>query len=188
MSTHTYRLAVSLQALALQIIGDNRDGVHTVDHTLGDFTVLARYRAGADTQFIQIWARDHDARILASAQASAPCGGGVITSSVTEFRCADMRFNRRVLPTPQQYGDPTHHALETLGSVADSDVRYAFHHSGRADYYLSHDWAPGRSPWNTTWSLLAGTPRSGLTLHRTGIDLDTAVAYAAHLEALALAI
>jgi hypothetical protein len=182
MSSHTYRLAVSLQARALHIIGDHRAGVHTVDHNLGDFAVFASYRANADTQFVQIWARDHDARVPGSAQASAPCRGGVITSSVTEFRCGDMRFSRRVLRTPQQHADPTHLAAGTLRSVVDSDVRYAFHHSGRADYYLTHDWAPGKSPWNTTWSLLVGTPRSALALHRTGVDLDTPLAYAAHLE------
>ena len=56
-----------------------------------------------------------------------------------------------------------------------------------ADYYLSHDWAPGRSPRDTTWSLLVGTARTGLVLAGTKVDVDTAINYAANLETRHLA-
>ena len=175
MTDHTYRLAVALQARALQIIDTHTAGVHPVAHDLGDFTVLARYRQGADRRSIHICARDHQARILGSAQAHMPIGGGPITSSVTEFRAAHIRMQRRIIPTGEQYRDPTRLATGTLANAPEADITYGFHGSAHADYYLVPDWSPGRSPWQTTWSLIVATRPTGLVLRRTHVDFDTAV-------------
>jgi hypothetical protein len=72
---------------------------------------------------VHLWARDHDARILGSAQAAMPIGDGPITSSVTELRSADMRLHRRVMPTDEQYRDATHLTTSTLGSAPEADKR-----------------------------------------------------------------
>ena len=45
----------------------------------------------------------------------------------------------------------------------------------------------GRSPHETTWSLLVGTAHTGLVLARTKVDVDTAIAYAAELDSRHLA-
>jgi hypothetical protein len=184
MSTNTYRLAVALQAKAIDSIDLHARGVHTVAHTFGDdITVIARYRPGADQRILQMWARDADAHLLGAAKASAPLGGGLIASHVSAFRCEHLRWERRIIPTAAQYRNPAELAL----GAHPSQAHIGFHACGRADYYLSHDWAPGRSPRDTTWSLLVGTTRAGLVLARTKVDVDTAIAYAADLETRHLA-
>jgi hypothetical protein len=80
-----------LQAKAIDNIDRHITGVHTLTHNLGHFKILARYRLSADSQLIQLSARNHDAEILAVAQATTARGGGVIGSWVTEFCSADMR-------------------------------------------------------------------------------------------------
>jgi hypothetical protein len=79
MTTNTYRLVVALQAKAIESIDLHAGGVYTVAHTFGDgITVVARYRTGADQRVLQMWARDADAHLLGSAEASIPVGGGLI--------------------------------------------------------------------------------------------------------------
>jgi hypothetical protein len=175
MSTNTYRLAVALQATAIATIDHHRAGLHTVHHSLGEFTVLARYRTSPDTRAVHIWARDRDGNVLAAATASTPADGGPIASHVTEFRSATMRWTRRVVPTDEQYRRPTE-------LRAAAGARIGFHADTAVDYFLVDDWAPGRDPRDTTWSLLAGTPRTGLTLVRTRIDIATALDYAQALQ------
>ena len=186
MTTNTYRLAVALQAKAIESIDLHAGGVYTVAHTFGDdITVVARYRTGADQRVLQMWARDADAHLLGSAEASIPVGGGLNASHVTAFRCDHLRWERRIIPTADQYRNPAERAC---GASAHPSARnIGFHACGRADYYLSHDWAPGRSPRDTTWSLLVGTARTGLVLARTKVDIDTAVSYAAGLQSRHLA-
>ena len=74
-----------------------------------------------------------------------------------------------MIPTAEQYRNPAALAIGTHPSQA----QIGFHSCGRADYYLSHDWAPRRSPRDTTWSLLVGTTRRGLLVARTKVDVDT---------------
>ena len=136
MTDHTYRLAVALQARALHIIDTHTAGVHPVSHDLGDFSVLARYRQDTARHFIHIWAHDHQAHILGSAQAHMPIGGGPITSNVTQFHAAHIRMQRRVMPTDEQYRDPTRLATATHANTPDADITYGFHGIGHADYYL----------------------------------------------------
>jgi hypothetical protein len=93
-----------------------------------------------------------------------------------------MRWHRRVIPTDEQYRNP---AIGATGSLADPNALppIGFHSVGdRADYYLAHDRAPGRDPRRTTWSPLIGAHNSGLTLARAGVDLSTAVHYAADID------
>ena len=130
-----------------------------------------------------MWARDADAHLLGSAEAIAPVCGGLIASHVTAFRCEHMRWERRVIPTAAQYRNPA----ELIRGAHPSQAHIGFHAYGRADYYLSHDWAPGRLPSDTTWSLPVGTARTGLVLARTKVDVDTAIGYAADLETRHLA-
>jgi hypothetical protein len=186
MNTNTYRLAVALQAKAIQSIDLHADGVFTVVHSFGaGDAVVARYRRTAEQRVLQIWARDRQGHLLGSAEASTPAHGGLIASHVTGFRSGHLRWERRVIPTPSQYRNPAE--LACGAAAHPSQVQIGFHAYGRADYYLSHDWAPGRSPTDTTWSLLIGTARTGLVLLRTKVDVDTATGYAADLETRHLA-
>ena len=179
MRTNTYRLAVALQAKAIDSIDLHAGGVYTAAHSFGEnITVVARYRTGADQRILQMWAHDADAHLLGSAEARTPLGGGVIASHVTAFRGDHLRWERRIIPTAEQYRNPATLAIGTHPSQA----QIGFHSCGRADYYLSHDWAPGRSPRDTTWSLLVGTTRRGLVVTRTKVDVGTAISYAAELE------
>ena len=175
MTTTTYRLAVTLQATALHIIDHHHGGVHTVAHHLGDFAVLARYRTTTHTRSIHIWARQTTGEVIAAAAASTPLTGGPIASHVADFRGADLRWTRRVIPTDEQYRAPAQ-----LSDLTGAQI--GFHAAGRLDYFLAHDWAPGRNPRDTTWSLLAGTPTTGLQLIRTCVDIDTAIHYANTLQ------
>jgi hypothetical protein len=182
MNTNTYRLAVALQAKAIDSIDLHTAGVYTVAPTIGDHvTVVARHRTGAGERIVQMWARDAEAHLLGSADAATPADGGLIASHVTAFRSGTLRWERRVIPTAAQYLNPA--AL--AGHPSGAEI--GFHAYGRADYYLSHDWAPGRSPHETTWSLLVGTAHTGLVLARTKVDVDTAIAYAADLDTRHLA-
>src|SRR6476619_5172919 len=107
MTTNTYRLAVALQAKAIESIDLHAGGVYTVAHTFGeDITVVARYATGADQRVLQMWARDADSHLLGSAEASIPVGGGLIASHVTAFRCDHLRWERRIIPTADQYRNP----------------------------------------------------------------------------------
>ena len=179
MRTNTYRLGVALQAKAIDSIDLHAGGVYTAAHSFGEnITVVARYRTGADQRILQMWAHDADAHLLGSAEASTPLGGGVIASHVTAFRGDHLRWERRIIPTAEQYRNPAALAIGTHPSQA----QIGFHSCGRADYYLSHDWAPGRSPRDTTWSLLVGTTRRGLLVARTKVDVDTAISCAAEFE------
>ncbi len=103
MPTKTYRLAVALQAKAIDSIDLHAGGVYTAAHSFGEnITVVARYRTGADQRILQICAHDADAHLLGSAEASTPLGGGVIASQVTAFRGDHLRWERRIIPTAEQ--------------------------------------------------------------------------------------
>jgi hypothetical protein len=187
MTTSTYRLAVALQAKAIDSIDLHAEGSFAVTHTFGaDITVVARYRTGAGQRILQMLARDADAHLLGSAEAAVPAGGGLIASHVTAFRSGPLRWERRVIPTAAQYRNPAELPCGPAGHPSQ-EAQIGFHAYGRADYYLSHDWAPGRSPRETTWSLLVGTAHTGLVLARTKVDVDTAIDYAADLETRHLA-
>ena len=102
MRTNTYRLAVALQAKAIDSIDLHAGGVYTAAHSFGEnITVVARYRTGADQRILQMWAHDADAHLLGSAEASTPLGGGVIASHVTAFRGDHLRWERRIIPTAE---------------------------------------------------------------------------------------
>lgn len=190
MITNTYRLAVALQAKAIDSIDLHAEGSSAVTNTFGaDITVVARYRTGAGQRILQMLARDADAHLLGSAEAAVPAGGGLIASHVTAFRSGPLRWERRVIPTQAQYRNPAELPCGPAGHPSQAQI--GFHAYGRADHYLSHylshDWAPGRSPRETTWSLLVGTAHTGLVLARTKVDVDTAIDYAADLETRHLA-
>ena len=106
-------------------------------------------------------AHDADAHLLGSAEAAIPAGGGLIASHVTAFRGDHCAGNAASSPPPSSTATPP-----TLARPAGhpSQAQIGFHACGRADYYLSHDWAPGRSPRDTSWSLLVGTTRRGLVV------------------------
>ena len=187
MTTSTYRLAVALQAKAIDSIDLHAEGSFAVTHTFGaDITVVARYRTGAGQRILQMLARDADAHLLGSAEAAVPAGGGLIASHVTAFRSGPLRWERRVIPTRAQYRNPAELPCGPARHPSQ-EAQIGFHAYGRADYYLSHDWAPGCSPRETTWSLLVGTAHTGLVLARTKVDVDTAIDYAADLETRHLA-
>jgi hypothetical protein len=103
--------------------------------------------------------------------------------------CHRIPLRSPALGTPHHPHDQYRNPAElACGASAHPSARnIGFHAGGRADYYLSHDWAPGRSPRDTTWSLLVGTARTGLVLARTKVDIDTAVSYAVDLQSRRLA-
>ncbi len=73
MPTNTYRLAVALQAKAIDSIDLHAGGFYTAAHSFGEnITVVARYRTGADQRILQMWAHDADAHLLGSAEARTP--------------------------------------------------------------------------------------------------------------------
>jgi len=124
MRTNTYRLAVALQAKAIDSIDLHARGVYTAAHSFGEhITVVTRYRTGADQRILQMWALDADAHLLGSAAASTPLGGGIIASHVTAFRGDHLRWERRIIPTAEQYRNPaalavgTHPARRRSGST-----------------------------------------------------------------------
>ena len=81
--------------------------------------------------------------------------------SVSAFRSDHLRWERRVIPTAAQYRNPAE--LACGATTHPSQAQIGFHAYGRGDYYLSHDWAPGRSPRDTAWSLLVGPPERVLS-------------------------
>ena len=106
MTTNTYRLAVALQAKAIDSIDLHAEGSFAVTHTFGaDITVVARYRTGAGQRILQMLARDADAHLLGSAEAAVPVGGGLIASHVTAFRSGHCAGNAGSSP-PAQYRNP----------------------------------------------------------------------------------
>ena len=119
MTTNTYRLAVALQAKAIDSIDLHAGGVYTAAHSFGEnITVVARYRTGADQRILQMWAHDADAHLLGSAEASTPLGGGVIASHITAFRGDHLRWERRIIPTAEQYRNPAALAIGAHPSQA----------------------------------------------------------------------
>jgi hypothetical protein len=96
MITNTYRLAVALQAKAIDSIDLHAEGSFVVTHTFGaDITVVARYRTGAGQRILQMLARDADAHLLGSAEAAVPAGGG-LRVRVPRYRCGSSQCPREV--------------------------------------------------------------------------------------------
>ena len=185
MTTNTYRLAVALQAKAIDSI-DLHAGGSTPQPTPSATT-------------------SPSSRATAPVQTSASCRCGHATPTRT---CSD-RLKQALPPGGGAHRQPRHRIPRRSSALGTphhphrravpqprrarhrpahpSQAQIGFHACGRADYYLSHDWAPGRSPRDTTWSLLVGTTHTGLVVARTKVDVDTAISYAAELETRHLA-
>ena len=126
-----------------------------------------------------MWAHDADAHLLGSAEASTPLGGGVIASHVTAFRGDHLRWERRIIPTAEQYRNPAALAMRQptparrrSGSTpvaAPITTSATTGHPG-----ARHATPPGHC---------SSEPRAQVyVVARTKVDVDTAISYAAELE------
>ena len=179
MSTNTYRLAVTLQAKAIDSIDLHTRGAYTVAHTVGDdITVIgatapepanASCRCGhmTPTRTCSVRLKPTDPSAAASSPATSPHSAastyaGNAASSPPPRSTATPPSSPSVLIPARPRSDSMPAAAPITTSLT----------TGRT----------GRSPHDTTWSLLVGTTRRGLLVARTKVDVDTAISYAAELE------
>ncbi|TXI56468.1 hypothetical protein [Mycolicibacterium mageritense] len=175
--SHTYRLAAQLQAIAIDHVDHNTFGTHRIPSPQCGITTLARHRATGGRRTVTIIARDHDDRLLAAADATTPLDGGPIDSHITKFRSAHLVWTRAITPPAHWWSrDPS------VVTTAPRN-RIAFTAIGHTQYYLNHDWLPGRDPRATHWTLSTFTATRGLEPALTDIDIDTALHRATALDA-----
>ena len=169
--THTYRLAAQLQAMAMAIdtVDLNRFGTHRVPSPA---------------------ARDHHA--LPSPHHQQPphrarCRSGRRhptcrcrhRSHARRRRC--HRFAHYELLLGTAHLDARHHAASALVEPPPRPER-----TRAAEYYLSHDWIPGRDPRATHWLLRSWTPHDGMHPVAHNVDIDAALQHVTILESRAL--
>ncbi|MCC9186691.1 hypothetical protein [Mycolicibacterium mageritense] len=70
--SHTYRLAAQLQAIAIDHVDHNTFGTHRVPSPQSGVITLARHRVADGRRTVTVTARDHDDRLLATADAATP--------------------------------------------------------------------------------------------------------------------
>jgi hypothetical protein len=180
--THTYRLAAQLQALAIETVDLNRFGTHRVPSPQPELTTLARHRIIDHRRTVLVVARDADARLVAAATATTPVDGGVIDSHATNFCSGHITWTRAITPPAHWW------SRAVAGGAPAPRNRIGFSALGAAEYYLTHDWIPGRSPRATHWLLRSWTPHDGMHPVAHDVDIDTALQHVTILESRALSI
>jgi hypothetical protein len=122
--TNTYRLALSLQARALQIIDAHHTGVHTVAHHLGNFTVLA---ATATAPPVPSSCTCGPAITMrgSCAQPKPPCPSVTAQSPAASPNSAPRTCvcTGGSCPPTTSTATPTHLTTGTLGSASEADKR-----------------------------------------------------------------
>jgi hypothetical protein len=180
--THTYRLAAQLQALAIDTVDLNRFGTHRVPSPQPGITTLARHRAINHHRTVLVVARDADAHLVAAASAVTPVDGGPIDSHITNFCSGQLNWTRAITPPAHWWS-----RLPAQSAPAPRN-RIGFSAIGAAEYYLTHDWIPGRDPRATQWLLRSWTPHDGIHAVAHDVDIDTALQHATNLESRTLSI
>lgn len=183
--SHTYRLAAQLQALAIDNVELRVFGTHHIPSPRAGLITTARHRLRDGRHDVLIVARDEDTNVLASAAASTPINGGIIDSHIAQFRSGRLIWTRAITP-------PAHWWQRSTASAAQPEVaprnRIGFTAAGSAEYFLNHDWLPGRDPRNTHWSLSSWTPARGLNVVLASGDIDAATRHAVNLETQAASV
>jgi hypothetical protein len=180
--THTYRLGAQLQALAIDTVDLNRFGTHRLANPQPGLTTLARHRIINQHRTVLVVARDTDDRLVAAATATTPVDGGVIDSHVTNFCSAHLTWTRAITP-PAHWWSRRPAAAQNAPAPRN---RIGFTALGAAEYYLTHDWVPGRNPRATHWMLRSWTPHDGMNCATHNVDIDTALRHVGFLESRAL--
>lgn len=130
-------------------------------------------------------ARDAATHILAAAVATTPIHGGIIDSHIAQFRSAALVWKRTITP-PAHWWQRSAAAADPTGAAPRN--RIGFTATGSAEYFLNHDWLPGRDPRNTHWSLSSWSPATGLHLLIAAADIDAATRHVITLETRAASV
>jgi hypothetical protein len=181
--THTYRLGAQLQAMAIDAVDLNRFGTHRVPSPQPGITALCRHRIINDRRTVLVVARDAADRLVAAATAATPVDDGVIESHITNFCSGQLIWTRAITPPAHWWSrQPAAHNAPTPRN------RIGFSAIGSAEYYLTHDWIPGRDPRATHWLLRSWTPHDGMHHAARDVDIDTALQHVTKLETRARAL
>ena len=177
--SHTYRLAAQLQALAIDNVERRVFGTHRIPSPQHGLITTARHRQRNGQHAVLIVARDDITHVLAAAVATTPIGGGIIDSHIAQFRSAALVWKRTITPPAHWWRLSVDHTDPTKPAPGN---RIGFTATGAAEYFLNHDWLPGRDPRNTHWSLSSWTPAASLRILIAGADIDAATQHAVTLE------
>ena len=180
--THTYRLAAQLQAMAIDTVDLNRFGTHRVPSPQPAITTLSRHRIINNRRTVLVVARDADTRLVAAATAATPVDGGAIDSHITNFSWGQLTWTRAITPPAHWWSRrPAQNAPAPRNRIGFSAI-------GAVEYYLTHDWIPGRDPRATHWLLRSWTPHDGMHPVAHNVDIDAALQHVTILESRALSI
>lgn len=97
----------------------------------------------------------------------------------TYTRGAALVWERTITP-PAHWWQRSTATADPTGAAPRN--RIGFTATGAAEYFLNHDWLPGRDPRNTHWSLSSWTPAASLRILIAGADIDAATQHAVTLE------
>lgn len=183
--SHTYRLAAQLQALAIDNVERRVFGTHRIPSPQHGLITTARHRQRNGEHAVLVVARDDATHVLASAVANTPIAGGIIDSHISQFRSAALVWKRTITPPAHWW---QHDSITHVQQEATPRNRIGFTATGSAEYFLNHDWMPGRDPSNTHWSLSYWTPAQGLHVLLAGTDIDTATRHAITVETRAASV
>lgn len=183
--SHTYRLAAQLQALAIDNVERRVFGTHRIPSPQHGLITTARHRQRDGQHAVLVVARDAATHILAAAVATTPVDGGIIDSHIAQFRSAALVWKRTITPPAHWWQQPVD---TTDATEAASRNRIGFTATGCAEYFLNHDWLPGRDPRNTHWSLSSWTPTTGLRMLVAEADIDAATRHVITLETRAASV
>ena len=171
--THTYRLGAQLQAMAMAIdtVDLNRFGTHRVPSPAPAITTLSRHRIINNRRTVLVVAR----------RRRHPTCRCRHRSHARRRRC--HRFAHYELLLGTAHLDARHHAARALVEPPPRPER-----TRAAEYYLSHDWIPGRDPRAIHWLLRSWTPHDGMHPVAHNVDIDAALHHVTILESRALSI
>jgi hypothetical protein len=183
--SHTYRLAAQLQALAIDNVDLRVFGTHRIPSPQHGLTTTARHRQRDGQHDVLVVARDDATHILAAAVATTPVDGGIIDSHIAQFRSATLAWKRTITPPAHWW---QHHTDTADHTEAAPRNRIGFTATGSAEYFLNHDWIPGRDPRNTHWTLSSWTPATGRHVLLSDADIDAATRHAIAVETRAASV
>jgi hypothetical protein len=181
--THTYRLGAQLQAMAIEAVALNRFGTHRVPSPAPGITALCRHRIINHRRTVLVVARDIEARLVAAATAATPIDGGVSDSHITNFCSGQLSWTRSITPPAHWWS-----RQPAAQNATAPRNRIGFSAIGAVEYYLTHDWIPGRDPRATHWLLRSWTPHDGMQHVARNVDIDTALRHVTDLESRARAL
>jgi hypothetical protein len=182
---HTYRLAAQLHALAIDNVDRPVFGTHRIPSPQHGLITTARHRQRSGEHTVLVVARDDATHVLAASVATTPIGGGIIDSHIAQFRSAALVWTRTITPPAHWWQRSTDTAEHTEAAPLN---RIGFTAIGSAEYFLNHDWIPGRDPSNTHWTLTSWTPAAGLHILLSHADIDAATRHVIAVETRAASV